>query len=273
MTVIGTSRPSQQPTLPGPAGHLFTHDRVRSIRNGFTLIELLTVIGIIAILATLTLSVLSSAKKFSHQARCTSNLHQLGIAMNIYLDDHADRPLFLDTLVMENYAPDPGVLLCPSDKLGNWGNLVNYQPVSQTTFTSSPASIAERNATKPITQGPLAFSYLHPLQWGDKAWNRILKSSTGSGWITCQLHGIGKQNEEFPSIQDFQGLILRGTLEGSVLRRQTYRTDLVTTDSSMKTDGFAPNEALAPPSRANDDSFDSSSNAFPWDLFIDETVE
>ncbi len=58
--------------------------------SGFTLIELLVTIAILAILASLLLPALARAKDAGKRAVCTSNVKQLVIAMQMYLNDNDD---------------------------------------------------------------------------------------------------------------------------------------------------------------------------------------
>ena len=61
--------------------------KARSSR-GFTLIELLVVIAMVAVLASLLLPALASAKGQALQARCISNHRQLALTWTLYQDDN-----------------------------------------------------------------------------------------------------------------------------------------------------------------------------------------
>ena len=72
-------------------------------RRAFTLIELLVVCGVLGILASLIAASLMSAKAKARQVQCLANLHQHGLALNVFLADHHEYPLAMSANVREQY--------------------------------------------------------------------------------------------------------------------------------------------------------------------------
>ena len=59
--------------------------------RAFTLIELLAVIALIGVLASLLLPAVVQSKAKAHNTACLTNLRQIGIAAQLYADDHQER--------------------------------------------------------------------------------------------------------------------------------------------------------------------------------------
>jgi prepilin-type N-terminal cleavage/methylation domain-containing protein/prepilin-type processing-associated H-X9-DG protein len=98
---------------------------VRRCGSGFTLVELLVVIGIIALLIGLLMPTLARARQQGNWIRCQSNMRQVGVALQTYLND-ADGWMFpplrgsgnaedqrWTAFVFDKW--NPAIMLCPSD--------------------------------------------------------------------------------------------------------------------------------------------------------------
>ena len=57
-------------------------------RKGFTLIELLVVIAIIALLMSVLMPALNMAREHAKRVKCSSRLHQIGLALGMYADSY-----------------------------------------------------------------------------------------------------------------------------------------------------------------------------------------
>jgi prepilin-type N-terminal cleavage/methylation domain-containing protein/prepilin-type processing-associated H-X9-DG protein len=106
-------------------------------QTAFTLIELLVVIAIIAILAAMLLPALSSAKKQAQSTVCKNHLHQMGLALAMYVQDNKAYPYYALTLADDPPNPDRipwSFALQPYYRL-SWTNAAFHCPVYKGTVS------------------------------------------------------------------------------------------------------------------------------------------
>ena len=196
-------------------------------RSAFTLVELLTVLATIAVLASLLTTAVMSAKKKSRAVLCAFNLHQISLALDMYLDDFGTRPPSVDELVGGKYLPESRNMLCPEDKTGNWGMAVQSGNFSVTTWSLPPPY----NQYFTVFAGQVKYSYLlHPWTWDEASWNRLMQVGGSAGVAACQLHGLGRQ--DVPEVHSFSGLLLRAQRDGAVVRRQLFWNNSLVFDAA-----------------------------------------
>ena len=90
--------------------------QVRSNR-AFTLVELLTAIAIVGMLIALLLPAIQAAREAARRAQCAANLHNLGVALQNYVETHANFPIH------GRYGQSGS-----GPKSGGWGHLAMLLP-------------------------------------------------------------------------------------------------------------------------------------------------
>ena len=144
--------------------------RCSCARSAFTLVELLIVIVVIGILISLLLPAVNAVRETARRAHCLSNLRQVGLAMEQYVDIHKRFPLAAQLPSVTPEKPDLVDLLggyaennrqmfaCPSDR--------EFFPVEGISYEYSAIRVAgktrkELAKRRPLKQIWVAFDFDH----------------------------------------------------------------------------------------------------------------
>jgi prepilin-type N-terminal cleavage/methylation domain-containing protein/prepilin-type processing-associated H-X9-DG protein len=144
--------------------------RRRDVATGVTLVELLVVIAIIGALISLLFPAINAVRETSRRTSCLSNLRQIGLAMEQYLDIHQRFPEAAQVPSVTPERPDLTDLLggfsennrelfaCPSDREYFAAEGISYEYPSSRLAGKTRRQLAKR---RPLHQVWVAFDFEH----------------------------------------------------------------------------------------------------------------
>lgn len=134
------------------------------MKRAFTLVELLVVLAIIAVLAALLLPVLARARESARATACLSNLHQIGIALQIYVQENNNK-----LPVMRDAPTDPA------------------EAATNTFPTINKVLLAQLGNTN-VLRCPSDFQQLFETTGSSYSWNSLLNGEDADHLVIFGLH-------------------------------------------------------------------------------------
>ena len=170
------------------------HARVEAImdsvrKNGFTLVELLVVIGIIALLISVLLPALNSARQSAKNVVCCSNLRQLGQILNVYTANNRGLlpygGLNLTSTPIAKWVGSPMASLMASHLIQRGAPATVYRSFSASPTAASPAIYAPSSLLCPEAQQYGRLQTSNMADGSDRSWAVGRFRNTATQYAIC----------------------------------------------------------------------------------------
>jgi prepilin-type processing-associated H-X9-DG protein/prepilin-type N-terminal cleavage/methylation domain-containing protein len=161
-------------------------------RAAFTLVELLVVIGIIALLIGILLPTLAAARDRAYTVKCLANLHQCGLAFQMYLNEKSGwiPPAAYQDADLTGSSPPPTTPIDFNQPSEGWPTILvsqNYAQAPWVTLSSQPT-------VKSMFVCPLANDQQTSTSYGAPATRVDPTADIMFRWVSQRLH-----NSAYPS--------------------------------------------------------------------------
>jgi prepilin-type N-terminal cleavage/methylation domain-containing protein len=182
----------------------------QAVNRAFTLIELLVVISIIALLIGILLPSLGNARRTARGVICQSNLKQLGIAIQGYLDDQKD-PQFMN---VQNFVMNGRVVPRAFNQVGVLDTLSSQlNGVPQKLYTCPEAqgitSVRDPGQRNTLNGGLRIYSYpfdqTKPIEKFTEYW---FNDASGSEFGTANRYPTGVTGRKIRLIPHFDTVVI-----------------------------------------------------------------
>jgi prepilin-type N-terminal cleavage/methylation domain-containing protein/prepilin-type processing-associated H-X9-DG protein len=205
--------------------------RARFHKRAFTLVELLVVIGIIALLISVLLPALSSARRSAAAVKCAAHLRELGNAFQMYANESKGWFPPAQLVPAAGYTYDIDGIAYPSTSSGRSYNAMWFNFISRYITKYKSGGAVTTNQEAQLQHGTLV--------WGCPAWEGYYLSNqvgnysvvqTGygmNGWPTMSKTNP-KLTNNLPAATEtvfIQGWFPKGTSQGKFYKQVVWAKD------------------------------------------------